>query len=104
MSIKSFFALPFAKIATKKVYNWANKPHETQEKVFKHLLSKGKNTAFGKDHNFNAISTYEDFKKGVAVTDYEGLRKYIDRIVAGETDVLWTGKPLYFAKTSGTTS
>ena len=104
MSIKSFFALPFAKIATKKVYNWANKPHETQEKVFKHLLSKGKNTAFGKDHNFAAISTYEDFKKEVAVTDYEGLRKYIDRIVAGETDVLWTGKPLYFAKTSGTTS
>jgi len=104
MSIKSFFALPFAKIATKKVYNWANKPHETQEKIFKHLLSKGKNTAFGKDHNFNAISTYEDFKKEVAVTDYEGLRKYIDRIVAGETDVLWTGKPLYFAKTSGTTS
>lgn len=104
MSIKSFFALPFAKITTKKVYNWANKPHETQEKVFKHLLSKGKNTAFGKDHNFNAISTYEDFKKEVAVTDYEGLRKYIDRIVAGETDVLWTGKPLYFAKTSGTTS
>ena len=104
MSIKSFFALPFAKIATKKVYNWANKPHETQEKVFKHLLSKGKNTAFGKDHNFNAISTYEDFKKEVAFTDYEGLRKYIDRIVAGETDVLWTGKPLYFAKTSGTTS
>ncbi len=104
MSIKSFFALPFAKIATKKVYSWANKPHETQEKVFKHLLSKGKNTAFGKDHNFNAISTYEDFKKEVAVTDYEGLRKYIDRIAAGETDVLWTGKPLYFAKTSGTTS
>ncbi|MDG2357929.1 MAG: GH3 auxin-responsive promoter family protein [Polaribacter sp.] len=104
MSIKSFFALPFAKIATKKVYNWANKPHETQEKVFKHLLSKGKNTAFGKDHNFAAISTYEDFKKEVAVTDYEGLRKYIDRIVSGESDVLWTGKPLYFAKTSGTTS
>jgi len=104
MSIKSFFALPFAKITTKKVYKWANKPHETQEKVFKHLLSKGKDTAFGKDHNFNAISTYEDFKKEVAVTDYEGLRKYIDRIVAGETDVLWTGKPLYFAKTSGTTS
>ena len=104
MSIKSFFALPFAKIATKKVYNWANKPHETQEKVFKHLLSKGKKTAFGKDHNFAAISTYEDFKKEVAVTDYEGLRKYIDRIVSGESDVLWTGKPLYFAKTSGTTS
>ena len=104
MSIKSFFAIPFAKIATKKVYKWANKPHKTQEKVFKNLISKGSKTAFGKDHNFNNITTYEEFKKQVKVTDYEGLRKYVDRIVAGESDVLWTGKPLYFAKTSGTTS
>ena len=104
MSIKSFFAIPFAKIATKKVYKWANKPHKTQEQVFKNLISKGSKTAFGKDHNFNNITTYEEFKKQVKVTDYEGLRKYVDRIVAGESDVLWTGKPLYFAKTSGTTS
>ena len=104
MSIKSFFAIPFAKIATKKVYKWANKPHKTQEKVFKNLILKGSKTAFGKDHNFNNITTYEEFKKQVKVTDYEGLRKYVDRIVAGESDVLWTGKPLYFAKTSGTTS
>ena len=70
----------------------------------KNLISKGSKTAFGKDHNFNNITTYEEFKKQVKVTDYEGLRKYVDRIVAGESDVLWTGKPLYFAKTSGTTS
>ncbi|MFQ3305200.1 MAG: phenylacetate-coenzyme A ligase PaaK-like adenylate-forming protein [Polaribacter sp.] len=104
MSIKSFFAIPFAKIATKKVYKWANKPHKTQEKVFKHLIAKGRKTTFGKDHNFAEIATYEDFKKQVKVTDYEGLRKYADRVVAGESDVLWPGKPLYFAKTSGTTS
>lgn len=104
MSLKSTFAIPFAKIATKNVYKWANNPHKTQEKVFKKLLSKGRKTAFGKDHNFDKISNYEDFKKQVKVTDYEGLRKYVDRIVAGESDVLWTGKPLYFAKTSGTTS
>ncbi|MFT5214114.1 MAG: phenylacetate-coenzyme A ligase PaaK-like adenylate-forming protein, partial [Patiriisocius sp.] len=104
MSIKSFFAIPFAKIATKKVYKWANKPHKTQEKVFKNLIAKGRKTTFGKDHNFAEIATYEDFKKQVKVTDYEGLRKYADRVVAGESDVLWPGKPLYFAKTSGTTS
>jgi phenylacetate-coenzyme A ligase PaaK-like adenylate-forming protein len=104
MSIKSIFAIPFAKIATKKVYKWANKPHKTQEKVFKNLISKGSKTAFGKDHNFKNIASYNDFKKHVKVTDYEGLRPYVDRIVAGEADVLWTGKPLYFAKTSGTTS
>jgi phenylacetate-coenzyme A ligase PaaK-like adenylate-forming protein len=104
MSIKSFFAIPFAKIATKKVYKWANKPHKTQKKVFKNLIAKGRKTTFGKDHNFAEIATYEDFKKQVKVTDYEGLRKYADRVVAGESDVLWPGKPLYFAKTSGTTS
>ncbi|MGY0408141.1 MAG: GH3 auxin-responsive promoter family protein [Polaribacter sp.] len=104
MNIKSFFAIPFAKIATKKVVRWAKKPLETQEKVFQNLIAKGKKTAFGKDHHFNKITNYKDFKKYVQITDYEGLRPYIDRIVAGESDVLWTGKPLYFAKTSGTTS
>ena len=104
MSIKSFFAIPFAKIATRNVYKWANNPHVTQEKVFKNLISKGRKTAFGKDHNFDTISNYSDFKKEVAVTDYEGLRPYVDRMVAGEPDILWVGKPLYYAKTSGTTS
>lgn len=104
MSIKSVFAIPFAKIATKRVFKWANKPHKTQDKVFKKLIFKAKNTAFGKDHDFENIVTYDDFKKRVKVSDYEGLRTYADRVVAGEADVLWPGKPLYFAKTSGTTS
>ncbi|UAM97430.1 GH3 auxin-responsive promoter family protein [Polaribacter litorisediminis] len=104
MSIKSFFAIPFAKIATARVYQWAKNPHKTQDKVFKNLINKAKNTAFGKDHDFKNISTYADFKNRVKVTDYEGLRPYVERMVAGESDVLWTGKPLYFAKTSGTTS
>ena len=104
MSLKSFFAIPFAKQATKQVYKWANKPHKTQEKVFKDLISKAKNTAFGKDHDFESIKNYEDFKSRVKVQDYEGLKPYVDRILAGEKDVLWKGKPIYFAKTSGTTS
>lgn len=104
MSIKSFFAIPFAKIATKQVLKWAKNPHKTQQKVFNNLISKGQKTAFGKDHDFKNINSYDDFKKRVKVTDYEGLRPYVDRIVAGESNILWTGKPLYFAKTSGTTS
>ena len=104
MSIKAIFAIPFAKFATKRVSKWSNKPHKTQDKVFKKLISKAKNTAFGKDHDFKNIVSYNDFKDRVKVTDYEGLRAYVDRIVAGESDVLWIGKPLYFAKTSGTTS
>ena len=83
---------------------WANNPLKTQEKVFHKLISKGRKTAYGKDHDFLNIHNYEDFKKRIKVQDYEGLRAYVDRIVAGESDVLWPGKPLYFAKTSGTTS
>lgn len=104
MSLKSFFAIPIAKLAVKQVYKWANNPHKTQDKVFKDLISKAKNTAFGKDHDFKNISSYNDFKNRVKVQDYEGLKPYVDRIVAGEEDVLWKGKPIYFAKTSGTTS
>ena len=104
MSLKSTLAIPFAKKARKKVYKWAYNPHKTQQKIFKELIKKAKHTAFGKDHNFDKIKSYSEFKKQVKVTDYEGLRSYVDRIIAGEKNVLWKGKPLYFAKTSGTTS
>lgn len=104
MSIKSKLAIPFAKQVRKSVYRWANKPHKTQEKVFQYLVNQGRKTAFGKDHDFISINNYEDFKKRIPITDYEGLRSYVDRIVEGEQNVLWKGKPLYFAKTSGTTS
>ncbi|MEQ3498806.1 GH3 auxin-responsive promoter family protein [Tenacibaculum sp. SSH1-16] len=104
MSIKSILAIPFAKIVRKQVYKWANNPHKTQEKVFQYLVTEGCKTVFGKDHDFVSINNYEDFKKRVPINDYEGLRSYVDRVVAGEENVLWKGKPLYFAKTSGTTS
>ncbi|WP_299715320.1 GH3 auxin-responsive promoter family protein [uncultured Tenacibaculum sp.] len=104
MSLKSLLAIPFAKRAVKQVNKWASKPIETQEKVFQYLVTEGCKTAFGKDHDFVSINTYEDFKERVAVNDYEGLRPYVDRMVAGEENILWKGKPIYFAKTSGTTS
>jgi hypothetical protein len=75
-----------------------------QQKTFLKLIDQAKNTAFGKDHGFEHIRTYDDFKKQVPVRDYEDLRPYIDRITKGEADILWPGKPQYLAKTSGTTS
>ncbi|MBB4118424.1 hypothetical protein GGR32_000698 [Mesonia hippocampi] len=104
MSIKSFAAKIFAKTVRKKIKKWANNPVETQEKVFQQLINQAKNTAFGKEHNFTAIHTHKDFSEQVPVRDYEALKPYIDRVVAAEADILWPGKPLYFAKTSGTTS
>jgi phenylacetate-coenzyme A ligase PaaK-like adenylate-forming protein len=103
-SIKALLAKPFAKRIQKKVAKWANNPLETQEKVFQKLIKDAAETAFGKDHDFKNIHTHADFVKRVPIRDYEALRPYVDRVVAGEADILWKGKPLYFAKTSGTTS
>ena len=104
MSIKSFAAKLFAQYIHNKVQAWATKPLETQEKVFRDLITQAQYTQFGKDHDFANIKTFHDFAAKVPIRDYEQLRSYVDRVVKGEEDILWKGKPIYFAKTSGTTS
>jgi len=104
MGLKAALSKPFAAYVIKGVNKWKKNAVAAQQETLTQLLSAAKDTAFGKDHKFNKISNYEDFKKLVPVRDYEELRPYIDRVVAGEEDVMWKGKPAYFAKTSGTTS
>ena len=104
MSIKAFGAKIFASIIHHKTQKWANNPVATQQKVFQNLLAEAQHTQFGKDHHFSEIKSFEDFAKQVPVRDYEALRPYVDKVVKGEENILWKGKPLYFAKTSGTTS
>ena len=104
MSVKVLAAKAFAQVVDKKVQKWAQNPIKTQEKVFKKLLKTAENTDFGKDHNFKNINSHSDFIENVPIRDYEGLRSYVDKMVAGESDILWPDKPLYYAKTSGTTS
>lgn len=104
MSLKLFFAKIFAKEIYRKTQVWATNPIETQRKVFEDLIRQAKNTSFGIDHHFNQIKTVADFAKNVPIRDYEALKPYVERVVKGEENVLWKGKPLYFAKTSGTTS
>lgn len=104
MSIKATLSKYYAKLAVWKINKWSSKPLESQEKVFEYLIDNAKDTEFGKDHNFSAIKTFEDFAKHVPIRDYEDIKPYIEKAVAGKEDILWPGKPLYFAKTSGTTS
>jgi GH3 auxin-responsive promoter len=104
MRFRSILLKPFAQYLARDIRSWSANAVQAQVNVFQNLIEIGKTTAFGKDHDFATIRNYEDFKARVPLRDYEGLRSYIDRIKAGETDVLWRGKPLYFAKTSGTTS
>jgi len=104
MSLKAFFAKQFAAIIHNKTQKWVKNPVATQQRIFEQLLAEAKNTQFGKDHHFSEIKTFADFTRNVPVRDYEELKPYVDRVVKGEEDVLWKGKPIYFAKTSGTTS
>ena len=104
MGFKSFLIKPFAKSIAKSIDRWSADAIGAQRKVFEQLLIIGRQTAFGKDHNFNSIDRYEAFREHVPIRDYEGIKPYIERIKQGESDVLWRGRPKYFAKTSGTTS
>jgi len=104
MSLKTFGAKIFAAVIHGKTQKWAQNPVQTQQKVFKKLLAAAKGTQFGKHHGFDGITSYADYAAKVPVRDYEALKSYVDRVVHGEENVLWPGKPLYFAKTSGTTS
>ena len=104
MGLKSLLAKPFADYIAKRVYDAAKNAVANQEKIMMELVQTAAQTQFGKDHHFSNVRNYEDFKAAVPVRDYEALRYYIDKMVDGVSDVLWPGKPLYLAKTSGTTS
>ncbi|WP_367756307.1 GH3 auxin-responsive promoter family protein [Flavobacterium sp. WC2430] len=104
MSIKSAAAKLFAKKIYKETQTWVSNPVASQKTVFMDLIKEAKQTAFGIDHHFDTIKTVEDFANQVPIRDYEDLKPYIEKVVKGEENILWKGKPLYFAKTSGTTS
>jgi len=104
MGLKAALSKPFAAFAVWQINKWKKNAVEAQNKILQNLIKTAENTAFGKDHRFAEIKNYQDFKETIPIRDYEALKGYVDRVVAGESDVLWKGKPLYFAKTSGTTS
>ena len=104
MGIRSVLAKPFAAYIASQTKEWSMKPDFYQQKVFNSLLGEGGKTQFGKDHGFEAIKTHADFKKQVPIRDYEALKPYVEKVLHGELNILWKGKPAYFAKTSGTTS
>ena len=104
MKIKSLLAKPFAIYISNQIKKGIETAVEDQQNILKDLVKTAKETEFGKEHGFEEIKNYDDFKKNVPVRDYEGFVPYIDRIKQGRFNVLWKGKPIYFAKTSGTTS
>ncbi len=104
MNLKSLLAKPFAQYIYKKINQHKKTAVQDQENIFKQLIKKAASTSFGKQHNFGKINSYQDFIVNVPVKDYEQLKPFIEEIKQGKPNVLWQGKPIYFAKTSGTTS
>jgi phenylacetate-coenzyme A ligase PaaK-like adenylate-forming protein len=104
MKIKSFLAKPFAGYIYKQIKKGMETAVEDQQSTFNQLIKTAAKTEFGKEHGFADIKTYEDFVKQVPIRDYEAFKVYIERIKEGKHNVLWKGQPIYFAKTSGTTS
>jgi hypothetical protein len=104
MGLKAALSKPFAAIVNGRLNKLRKNAVALQQKTFKYLVNHAKETAFGKTHHFDKIKNYDDFKRNVPVYDYEDLRPFIDRVIKGEENVLWPGKPAYLAKTSGTTS
>ena len=104
MKIKSFLAKPFASYIYKQIRKGSGTALQDQDIILKELLKTGKITEFGAEHKFGEIAGYENYKQAVPIRDYEGFKPYIEKIKDGKHNILWKGKPIYLAKTSGTTS
>jgi GH3 auxin-responsive promoter len=104
MKIKSFLARPFASFIYKGIQKGMTTAVADQEAILKELLRVGSKTVFGAEHKLSEVRTYEEFSQAVPIRDYEQFSTYIGMIKEGRHNVLWKGLPIYFAKTSGTTS
>jgi hypothetical protein len=104
MKIKSLLAKPFAKFVHKQIKKGMLTAVEDQKLIFQQLIKSASNTDFGKDHGFDKITSHADFVAQVPIRDYEQFKPYIEKVKSGKHNVLWKGLPIYFAKTSGTTS
>jgi GH3 auxin-responsive promoter len=104
MKIKSFLAKPFASYIYKGIRKGMGTALQDQDTIFTNLVKSAGRTDFAKDHHFNDIKSHHDFCQAVPIRDYEAFKPYIEKIKEGKHNILWKGKPIYFAKTSGTTS
>lgn len=104
MSVKTWVARLWAKYRVKQIRKASFHAIEVQDKLFRYLVEVGKTTRFGKEHRFEKIQTSQAFQASVPVRDYEAFKPYFDEVQAGKPNITWKGKPLYLAKTSGTTS
>jgi hypothetical protein len=86
------------------VQNWVSFPVSAQRNILQHLVTQAQYTEFGRKYKFSRLFTVKDFKSRVPIHEYDDLKPYIIRMMAGEENILWNTPINWFAKSSGTTS
>jgi len=86
------------------VENWISFPISAQRNVLQHLVTQAQYTEFGRKYKFSRLFTVKDFKTRIPIHEYNDLKSYINRMMAGEQNILWNTPIYWFAKSSGTTS
>ncbi|HEY5465304.1 MAG TPA: GH3 auxin-responsive promoter family protein [Hanamia sp.] len=86
------------------VQNWISFPVSAQRNVLQHLVTQAQYTEFGRKYKFSRLFTVKDFKNRIPIHEYDDLKPYINRMMAGEENILWNTPIYWFAKSSGTTS
>lgn len=99
----SIFKLYF-KSSMSRIESFMENPHEVQRYWFEKLIRNARNTQWGKEHDYKSIKTHQDYTERVPVQNYESLKPYIEKMMYGQKNILWTGKTKWFSKSSGTTS
>lgn len=88
----------------KEIERHYTEPEALQHEVLNYLISKGKQTEYGRNHLMGAVDNYDDFRDRLPICTYEDLKSDIDRMRHGDEDVLWPGQTRWYAKSSGTTN
>lgn len=79
-------------------------PLEVQHELFERMLQNAAKTAFTQQFQLAKITDYHSFRSEIPLQDYDTMKPWIDRLMAGEQNLLWPQDTKWFAKSSGTTS
>ena len=104
MDILTHTIYHYFRLRHKQIDRYAEEAGTIQNHQLMRLVRKAMHTSWGKEQGFRDITRYADFKNRFPIQTYDQIKEEVKRMIHGERDVLWPGKCLWFAKSSGTTS
>ncbi|MBL0146013.1 MAG: GH3 auxin-responsive promoter family protein [Chitinophagaceae bacterium] len=104
MNLLSSTISKLARMRLWRIDNWSNNPVAAQREVLQELVTAAQYTEFGKKYGFHKLFTLKEFKQKVPVQEYNDVKPYIERMMQGEENILWSTPVYWFAKSSGTSA